>query len=141
MRRTKRLQSIQRLAEHGADAASRDIGFRLQSLRAEEERLRQVQAYLEHYERLSVNGSAGLAFGFMQGRRQFAARLREAVERQARLVEEQQALYLRQVERWRDARSRALALQRFNERIRRREAERLERREQAQQDEIAQRRR
>ena len=50
MRRTKRLQSIQRLAEHGADAASRDIGFRLQSLRAEEERLRQVQAYLEHYD-------------------------------------------------------------------------------------------
>ncbi len=141
MRRRKGLQSIQRLAEHGADAASRDVGLRLRSLQAEEERLRQVRAYLDHYERMSVTGSSALTLGALQGRRQFAARLREAVERQTQVVEEHRGLYLRQVERWRDARSRSLGLQRFNERIRQRESDRLERRDQAELDEIAQRRR
>lgn len=141
MRRRKGLHSIQRIAEHGADTAARDVGNRLRSLQAEEERLRQVRAYLEHYERMSVTGAAGLTLGAMQGRRQFAARLRDAVDRQARVVEEHQAHYLQQVERWRDARSRSLSLQRFNQRIRQHETDRLERHEQANLDEIAQRQR
>ncbi|WKZ13478.1 MAG: flagellar FliJ family protein [Gammaproteobacteria bacterium] len=141
MRRRKALHSIQRLAEHGADAASRDVGMRLRSLQAEEERLRQVRGYLDHYEHLSVAGSAALTLGALQGRRQFAARLREAADRQAQVVEDYRVQYLRQVEHWRAARSRSLGLQRFNERIRQHETDRLERREQAALDEIAQRRR
>jgi flagellar export protein FliJ len=141
MRRRKGLHTIQRIAEYGADVASRDVGARLRTLRAEEERLRQVRAYLEHYDKMSVSGSPGLTLGTMQGRRQFAARLREAVERQAGVVEQQQVQYQQQVERWREARARALSLQRFNGRIRQREDEQRERREQATVDEIAQRRR
>jgi flagellar export protein FliJ len=135
------LPTLQRLAQHGADAASREVGARLRALRAEEERLQQVKAYLEHYRKLSVSASPGLTLGTVQGRRQFASRLQEAVERQARVVAEQQALYQQQVQRWREARAQALALQRYNERTREHEQERRERRDQANLDEIAQRRR
>lgn len=135
------LPTLQRLAEHGADAASREVGARLRALRAEEERLQQVDAYLEHYRKLSVSDSPGLTLGTIQARRQFASRLQEAVGRQARVVAEQQALYQQKVERWREARARALALQRYNERAQEREQEHRARRDQAILDEIAQRRR
>jgi flagellar export protein FliJ len=141
MAKSRGLQTIQRIAEHGADAASREVAARLRSLHAEEERLRQVRAYLEHYETLCTTSSAGLTIGTIQSRRQFVTRLRDAVERQSQVVEEQRIRHLQQVERWRDARSRALGLQRFNERVRQRQAERLRRHDQAALDEIAQRRR
>lgn len=141
MRRKRGLHTIQRLAEYGADAASRDVGTRLRALRAEEERLRQVNSFLDHYERMSVTGGTGLTLGAMQGRRQFAARLRDAADRQRQVVQEQEGHYQAQVDRWRSARSQALALQRFNDRVRQRELEALERREQATLDEIGLRRR
>lgn len=140
MARSRGLHTIQRLAEHGADVASREVGARLSALHVEEERLRQVQSYLDHYERLSTTG-AGLTVSTIQGRRQFAARLREAVVRQAQVVDEHRKLYLQHVERWRDARSRALSLQRFNERRRQRDIDRRQRLDQAALDEIALRRR
>ena len=139
--RRKGLRTIQRLAEHGADAAARDVGHRLRILRAEEERLRQVSSFLDHYDQMSVTAAAGLTINTMQGRRQFALRLREAADRQRQAVAEQENLYRQHVERWRGARSQALALQRFNERIRQREQDEKERREQARIDEIARQRR
>lgn len=140
MRRKRGLHAIQRLAEHGADAASRDVGARLRALRAEEERLRQVNSFVDHYERMSVAGGASLTLGAIQGRRQFAARLRDAADRQRQVVAEQEVHYQSQVERWRAARAQALALQRFNDRVRQREVEESERREQATLDEIGLRR-
>lgn len=141
MPRRKPLLAIQRLAEHGADAASREVGARLRALRAEEERLRQVAGFLEHYERLTTGGGAGMTLGTLQGRRQFAARLREATDRQRQAVRAEETRYHDQVERWRAARAQALALQRFNERIRQAEHEHAERREQAALDEMGLRRR
>jgi flagellar FliJ protein len=141
MRQRKPLTSLQRLAEFGADAASRDVGQRLRSLHAEEDRLRQIDAYLQQYERLSTDATPGLTVAMITGRRQFASRLREAALRQRQLVTEAQARYQQQVERWRDARAQALALQRYNERIRERLGEHRERLEQRLLDEVAQRRR
>jgi flagellar export protein FliJ len=141
MKRRKGLHTLQRLAEHRADAASRDVGVRLRALRAEEERLRQVEGYIRHYDQLSVTAGPGLTLGAMQGRRHFAARLRDAAERQRQVVSQQEDHYQQHVERWRGARAQALALQRFNERIRQHEHEQHERREQANLDEMAQRRR
>ena len=141
MKRGRGLLTLQRLAEHGADAASREVGARLRALRAEEERFRQVSTFVEHYDRLSVSGDTVLALGAIQGRRQFAARLREAALRQRDVVAEQERHYQVHVERWRAARAQALALQRFNERTRRREIDERERREQAALDEIGLRRR
>jgi flagellar export protein FliJ len=140
MRRKRGLHTIQRLAEYGADAASRDVGARLRALRAEEERLRQVSSFLDHYERMSVTGETSLTLGAVQGRRQFAARLRDAADRQRQVVREQEGHYEVQVDRWRAARAQALALQRFNDRVRQRELDVQERREQATLDEIGLRR-
>ncbi len=141
MRHRKPLHSLQRLAEFAAAAASRDIGQRLRSLRAEEERLRQVDSFVGQYDRLSVSGTPGLTVGGLTGRRQFTTRLRDTAERQRQAVQECELRYRQQVERWREARAQARALQRFNGRLREREQEQRERREQALLDEVARRRR
>ncbi|MCC6581942.1 MAG: flagellar FliJ family protein [Phycisphaeraceae bacterium] len=141
MRRRKPLDSLQRLAEFDADAASREIGQRLAVLHAEEERLQQIDGYVQHYERLSADGSGSLTTAMITGRRQFTARLREAATRQRQLVAEEETRYRQQVERWREARAQALALQRFNERLREQADEHRARQEQRRLDEIAQRRR
>ena len=132
---------MQRLAEYSADAASRDVGQRLRALRAEEDRLRQINDFLGHYERLSGSATDAISVGTLNTRRQFAARLREATGKQTEAVRDHESHYQAQVQRWRDARAHALALQRFNERVRHAAEERRDRREQARLDEIAQRRR
>ncbi len=141
MRRRKPLTTLQRLAEFGADAASRDVGQRLRALRAEEERLQQINGYLQQYERLAMDAGSSLTVAAITGRRQFTARLREAANRQRQAVTEEETRYQQQVERWRGARAEALALQRFNQRIRERENEHRERLEQRLLDEIALQRR
>lgn len=141
MRKKRELVTIQKLAEHGADAASREVGARLRALRAEEERLRQVTGFAEHYEQFSGSEAAGMTLGALQGRRQFAARLRIAADQQREVVRAEEGRYLGQVDRWRDARARALSLQRYNEHVRKAAREDGERREQSVLDEIALRRR
>jgi len=141
MGKARGLHTLQRLAEYGADAASREVGEKLRALRAEEERLRQVQGYLGHYDELLKNPAGPLAAGAMQGRRSFVARLRDATDRQQDVVAGAERSYRAQLEHWRDARAKALALQHFNERARMRAGERRERREQVRLDEIGMRRR
>lgn len=141
MRRRKPLTSLQRLAEFAADTASRDIGQRLRALRVEEERLRQVDGFLGQYDSLSLSHSAGLTVSTLRSRRQFTQRLHTAAEQQRQSVTDSEQRYFQQIERWRDARSQTLALQRFNERIREREQDIRDRHEQAVLDEVAQRRR
>jgi flagellar FliJ protein len=141
MKKRRPLRALQRLAEHAADSASREVGERLRLLRAEEERLRQIGGYLDQYEQLSTRPDANCTLATLQGRRQFAARLREATQRQHEVVVQEEASYQRRVEYWREARARALALQRFNERLREQELERLARAEQHTLDEIALQRR
>lgn len=140
-RRRKPLSSLQRLAEFAADAASRDIGQRLRALRVEEERLHQVDGFLNQYDNLSLTGSPGLTVKALHARRQFTQRLRTAADQQRQTVVDSEQRYFQQIERWRDARAQALALQRFNERVREQQQEIRERHEQAVLDEMAQRRR
>ncbi|MCC7256919.1 MAG: flagellar FliJ family protein [Gammaproteobacteria bacterium] len=141
MRRRKSLHSLQRLAEFAADAASRDVGTRLRALRVEEERLRQVDGFIGQYDGLALATTPGLTIGSLKGRRDFGQRLRDAAGRQRQAVEDSEQRYREQVERWREARAQALALQRFNERIEERRRDRRERREQATLDDIARQRR
>lgn len=141
MRRRKSLNSLQRLAEFAADAASRGIGQRLGALRTEEERLRQVDGFLSQYDNLSGSATPGLTIGELRGRRQFASRLRSAADSQRQTVDECARRYREQVENWRGARAQVLALQRYNERMRELDNEARDRREQARLDEIARRQR
>lgn len=139
MPRRKPLDSLQRLAAHAATAASREVAARLQVLRGEEARLAQIGTYAEQYETHSTAADAGLTVGTLLGRRQFAARLREAATHQKQVVAEETTRYRLQVERWREARAQTLALQRLNERLREREQEHEARVEQRTLDEIGSR--
>lgn len=137
MRRRKPLDTLQRLAEHAADASSREVSQLLRALLQEEQRLAQLAGYVSDYQKLASKGTAGLTIGAIRGRRGFVERLAEAVNRQQQVVRTQEERYHQHIERWRLARSRALGLQRFNERIRDEAAARQERREQAALDEIS----
>jgi flagellar FliJ protein len=136
------LTTLQQLAELRADAAARGVSSRLHALRAEEERLRQVRGFIDHYDGLCA-GAPGqsLTSGAMQGRRAFAARLRVAADHQQQVTDEHESRLQDDFERWRAARAKALALRRFIERRRARERERRERREQRTLDEMGARRR
>lgn len=130
------LDSLQQLAEFGADAASREVGERLRRLRGEEERLRQINDYVQHYERLATDTGRTQSVGMIADRRRFTARLREAARQQQLLVAEEERRYQQQLARWREARAQALSLQRFNERHREEADEQRARREQRRLDEI-----
>jgi flagellar protein FliJ len=135
VRKRRSLDSLQRLAEHSANAASRDIVERLRDLRAEEGRLDQLREYLGDYTRL-LNDGRGMNVTRLRGRRDFVERLHEAIGRQGDVVREHEGRYVQHVDRWRSARVHARALQRFGERIADAEAERRGRREQAELDEV-----
>jgi flagellar export protein FliJ len=135
MRKRGSLVSLQKLAEHAADAASRDIVDRLRALRAEEDRLGQLKGYLGDYTQL-LKDARGMNVSRLRGRRDFVERLNEAIGRQDDVVRDQENQYGQGVNRWRSARSRALALQRYGERLAAIETERRERREQAALDEV-----
>lgn len=139
MARHKPLDSLQRLAAHAASSASREVAARLQVLRGEEARLTQIGTYADQYEAGSAVPGASLTVGTLLGRRRFAARLREAATHQQQVVTEETTRYRLQVERWREARAQSLALQRLNERLRRREEEHEARAEQRILDEIGSR--
>jgi flagellar export protein FliJ len=135
MRKRRSLASLQKLAEYAADAASRDIVERLRALREEEGRLGQLRGYLGDYTAL-LNDSRGMNVARLRGRRDFVERLNSAIGRQSEVVREHEQQYTRHIDRWRGARTRALALQRYAERLDDIEAERRERRDQAALDEV-----
>jgi flagellar export protein FliJ len=138
-RRRKPLDTLQRIAEHAADASSREVSQRLRALLQEEQRLAQLAGYVSDYQKFAAKGTAGLTIGAIRSRRSFVERLGDAVSRQQQVVRTQEEQYRQHIERWRLARSRALGLQRFNERIRDEATERQERHEQAALDEISRR--
>lgn len=135
MRKRRSLDSLQKLAEYAADAASRDIVERLRALRAEEGRLGQLRGYLGDYSQL-LKDARGMNVSRLRGRRDFVEKLNVAIGRQDSVVHDHENKYSHDVERWRSARSKSLALQRYGERLAAAEAERRERREQTALDEV-----
>lgn len=136
MRTTQRLKSVQTLADSLEAQTSREVAERLRDLDAEQQRLHQLQAYLDEYRALPAPGEAGLHVAAMRSRRRFVERIQAGVQHQERLIEALQ----RQVEdskaRWQAARSRSLALQRYSERLDERAEERQSRKDQAVLDEV-----
>jgi flagellar export protein FliJ len=137
MRKRRTLESLQKLAEYAADAASRDVVERLRSLRNEESRLDQLRSFVGDYEQLLREGR-GINVARLRGRRDFVDRLNGAIGRQGDVVRDQERQYNDNVDRWRGARTRSLALQRYAQRLADIESERRERREQSMLDEVGQ---
>jgi len=137
--RENRLKPIQQLAEQEATARSREVSDRLFHLRTEEQRLEQLQAYLQEYAALADEGEyTVINVTTIQSRQSFYRRLTECVAHQQALVDAmctQLELYLDQ---WNDARTRSMAYQKYADRVQQEIDDKTARRDQAMLDEAGQ---
>ena len=139
MAKENRLKPIQKLAEREAAARSREVSERLFHLRAEEQRLEQLESYLAEYAALADQAThPALNISTMQSRHDFYRRLTECVAHQQDLVDTLCTQLEHFMDRWNDARARSLAYQKFAERLDAEVVEKTARRDQALLDEAGQ---
>ncbi len=139
MKQKEGLRTIQTLAESAEAIRSRVVSDQRTALREEELRLEQLQRYRREYQEMSSRSEQGICIHFVRGRRGFVQKLNEAIENQRGVVvraTEQLDTYLTD---WRDARAKALSLQKFADRMAMQEGRRIERREQIELDDIGRR--
>jgi flagellar export protein FliJ len=133
-----RLQSLEQLAGFEEAQGARRLAEGLRSVAREEDRLRQVQAYLDEYARRSVATGPALGTAALLDGRRFVGRLRAAVVQQAAVVAREREQADQLATAWRAARARRLAFVRLRERQAAARREERDRQEQRIQDEIAQ---
>lgn len=136
MARRDTLRTLQLLAEYAQAEQSRHLAERMRALTQEEQRLGQITGYLAEYDQQSRAAQEPTSLGALRGRRSFVERLRSAVVQQHGLVEAQRFQVDQHLRTWREARARALAMQRLGERIDAADQEERDRREQVSLDEI-----
>jgi flagellar export protein FliJ len=137
MRRTETLDTIRTLAGNAEAESSRALAERRRTLQTEEQRLEQLRAYLGEYGAMAAGGD-GIFIHTVRTRRQFVDRLQAGLEQQERVVAGLRKQIDQDTARWREARTRSLALERFNERLEDQLALRQARKEQADLDEVGQ---
>jgi len=136
MTRKKGLQTIQTLAESTEMMQSRIVLDQRSVVREEENRLEQLVQYQSEYHAMSSRPEQGVCIHFVRGRRSFVQKLNEAIDNQRQVVlraHERLDTYMGQ---WRDARAKALSLQKFADRIAAQENLQVARREQTELDDI-----
>ena len=135
MRRNETLGTIRTLADRAEQESARALAERRARLENEEQRLVQLRSYMAEYGELSGNAS-GVFIDTIRTRRAFVDRLRSGIEQQEKLLAGLHTQLEIDLQRWRDARSRALGLERFMERRQEEQDLRDNRKEQATLDEI-----
>jgi len=135
MRKKKNLQSLETLAEGRETRWQRHVSGQLKSLQAEEQRLRQLHSYIEDYND-TPTGRGSQSIMAMRSQRHFVDRLRAAVDQQVATVDGKRAAAEQGMQRWKEERSKRLAIQKFAERQQREVDRQRERRAQAQLDEV-----
>lgn len=135
MTRRRSLETLRRLAETAENETARALADRRRRLEAEQRRLEQLNAYAAEYLALTRVGD-GLLIDAVRARRAFVVRLQGGIAEQERVVASARQQVETDLARWRDARTRHLALARLGEREDEAAAERDARREQADLDEI-----
>jgi len=136
MTRKRGLQTIQTLAESDETMRSRVVSDQRLALRTETDRLEQLKQYRCEYQAMSSRPEKSVGIHFIRGRRGFVQKLNEAINNQSQVVtrvSEQLEMYL---VHWRDARAKALSLQKFAERAALQEDRRMARREQTELDDV-----
>jgi flagellar FliJ protein len=136
MTRKKGLQTIQALAESTETMHSRIVSEQRFALCAEERRLKQLEMYRTEYQAMSSRSEQGVCIHFVRGRRGFVQKLNEAIDNQRQVVSRAHEQFDTYLAHWREARAKALSLQKFADRIAAREDRRVERREQTELDDI-----
>lgn len=136
MRKKRNLQSLETLA-HGRESRwQRHVAGQLQSLQTEEERLRQLHSYVADYQAPLTESRGGQSIMAMRSQRMFVDRLRQAVDQQAQTVAGKRAAAEQGMQRWKQERSKRLAIQKYGERCQEEAERQRERRSQAQLDEV-----
>jgi len=141
MRKKRNLHSLETLA-HGRETRwQRHVSGQLQSLQTEEQRLRQLNEYIADYSETGDDDAparrGSQSIMAMRSQRQFVDRLRDAVRQQTETVATKQEAAKQGISRWKQERSKRLAIQKFGERQQSEIDRQKERRSQAQLDEIA----
>ena len=137
MSKQAQLGTIRTLADNVERESSRTVAERRRILAAEEQRLEQLRQYLHEYAELSASG-AGILVDTVRMRRGFVAKIRAGVEQQERLVAGLRDQLENDLQRWRDARSQSLALERYDDRLADAANLKQQRRDQARTDEVGQ---
>ncbi len=140
MTRAQRLQPVQRLADDNERRLAQSLATLERRLSDAESKLGELQRYRQEYEH-QLNARAGLGIGVPELRdyQAFLARLSEAIRQQGNVV--QRARSERDLERtrWQEAAVRAKAVDHVIEQWQTEERRALDRRDQRESDERAQR--
>jgi flagellar FliJ protein len=140
MTRSKRMIPVVKVAENREQAAARVMGEAQQRLAAQLRKLEELITYRDQYSsEFQQRSGQGMGVARLQDYRLFLARLNDAIQHQERVVERCQQDVERQRRHWMSTRTRTQALGKVVDRYRREEQRVVERREQHDTDERAQR--
>lgn len=136
MTKSERFEPIAQLAGVRESVAARALAQSLKELKVKETELAQLRDYLEEYRQLVLPAGHAVDPLRWQNAQKFVARLGEAVRAQEHELESAAGRYRAEAERWRISHRNTQALERLVEKYYREELLELERREQAEIDEL-----
>lgn len=131
------LQSVQTLAKSAEAETSSQVSSHRQALQVEEQRLAQLEAYHREYAIMGNESQQSTGINNIRSRRGFMQKLNEAIAAQKQAVSQSLLQLEIQLGSWREARSRALSLQKFSERVAEQADKRQARKDQKELDNIA----
>ena len=136
MRKKRNLDSLQTLA-HGRETRwQRHVSSQINNLKSEEQRLEQLHDYVEEYNAPLNQRRGGQSILAMRSQRMFVDRLKDAVRQQSQTVAEKRAATEQGIQRWKQERSRRMAIEKFTERQQAEINRQRDRRSQAALDEV-----
>lgn len=140
MNRAKRLQPVQQIVDDQQRALARSLAAIEKRLSDAEGKLGELERYRREYElQFAMRAQSGIGVMDLRDYQAFLARLSEAVKQQQAVVQRAHADRDTERTRWREAATRAKALDHVVERWRNEERALLDRKEQRESDERAQR--
>jgi flagellar FliJ protein len=139
MTRSKRMQPVATVAHNRQQNAARIMGERQRSLDDQQQRLQELNNYRDEYARRFEGGAESMAGINMRDYRLFLSRLNEAIEEQARRVEQARAALEQSRGQWTTTRVHSDAVNKVVERMQADERRAEDRREQKENDEFSQR--
>ena len=140
MTRSKRMQPVQRVARNREQAAVQKLGQSQQYLDVQKAKLEELRAYRDQYARdFEATSGSGLDAARLQDYRVFLNRLGEAIRQQEALIAQCQNQHEQTRRQWVETRGHSQAIDKVVDRYRRQEDRDLNRKEQQEQDERAQR--
>ncbi|HHI94984.1 MAG TPA: flagellar export protein FliJ [Gammaproteobacteria bacterium] len=140
MKRSQRLAPVVKVAENREQQAARSLGDSQSALNQAQQRLDELKNYREEYiQRFHANGAVGMSAVQMGDYRLFLSNLSRAIEQQTALVQQAAAVVEEQRQKWFTRRGKVKMLGNVVSRFQADEQRVVDRKEQLEQDERAQR--